>query len=139
MGSTGPIHPSRDKPRPDSGLLAVTIAFTAFAFGLWLQPDRWASTPAYALLLNILPQQTWGSIYLALALLMGCALLWPRWGLVITAHTLAIGLTAAWWFAFVIRWITDDGTTIVNVVSWGTYLLLLVWSAQRAVRRPTAR
>jgi len=123
-------------PGRSVGLIAVTIAYTAFGLGLWLQPDRWAKTPAYALLLDLLPQQVWGTIYLVVAALLAAAV-WQCqvWWLAVVAHSLGLALGGGWWIAFVIRWLTDDKTTVVNVVSWGTYVLLLVLSASLLERR----
>lgn len=126
------------------GLIAVTTAFTAFGLGLWIQPNRWANTPSYGLLLDILNQQAWGTIHLIVAAMMAAAIRWPAQRLlVVTAHTAGIALAGSWFLAFVVRYITDSGTTVVNVVSWAVYVALVVQSAlvlddatPRAPKRP---
>lgn len=111
---------------------AIQMAIAYFVIGvfLWIQPDRWANTPSYANLLQLASTGVWGSIYLASALLMAAAVRFrARRIVLVVAHTVAIALTAAWFLAFVVRFATDDGTTIVNVVSWGVFLSRLIQSA----------
>lgn len=111
-----------------SHLTVLTVAFTAFGITLIAQPHRWDNTPAYANLLDIFGQQVWGTIYLVVAgLMVLAALARLRWMLIL-AHMVAIALVVAWLSAFVIRYLSDSGTTIVNVVSWSTYLYLLIRS-----------
>lgn len=127
---THDIHPER---RPvDSllldrvGLIIMALANTGFGVGLWFQSQRWSNTPAYALLLDVFPTQAWGTIYLAVALVMALTIRWHRnWPLGVMAHTLGIALATTWWFAFIVRYLTDDGTTIANPISWGVQLLVL--------------
>lgn len=105
------------------------IAFLAFGATLIGQPSRWENTPAYANLLDLLPTQVWGALYLASSFSLFATIL--RRGnrvLSVAAHTLAIALTGGWLLGFVIRYLTDDGTTIVNVVNWAVYLTLLIRS-----------
>ena len=108
----------------------VVVAFTAIGATLILQPDRYFNTPSYANLLALLPGWMWGGVYLAVAAGLGVTVrvAYRRWA-VVTAYTAAVALTATWFVAFIVRWLTDDGTTVVNVVSWGTYLALVVFSA----------
>jgi hypothetical protein len=107
----------------------VTLVFTALGSGLWLQPERWARTPSYGLLLNLADQQWWGSVHLVIAVLMCGYIVWPTCRkLAVVAHTAAFTVVAVWLVAFVIRYITDDATTIVNVVSWSAYLYLVIRS-----------
>lgn len=106
------------------------LAFTLIGGGLLLQPDRFQRTPSYGNLIRLFPASTWGLVYLVVAASL-FSWGWRRtpqwWG--VAVHTLAIMLTSGWLFAFVYRWWTDDGTTVVNVVSWTVYLILLIESA----------
>lgn len=112
---------------------SLVINFVLLALGLALifQPQRWSRTPAYANLLLLLPANIWGVIHLVL----GCALavavfvLHGNRTVTIVVHTLVIMLLAIWDVAFVVRYLTDSSTTVVNVVSWGTYVFLAVRSA----------
>lgn len=106
------------------------LAFTLIGGGLLFQPDRFQRTPSYGNLIRLFPATTWGIAYLIVAVLL---LSWglrrtPQWWGV-AVHTLAIMLTVGWLAAFVVRWLTDAATTIVNVVSWTVLLILLVESA----------
>jgi hypothetical protein len=112
--------------RVPSALVAVTIVFYAFAVTLFIQPARWASTPAYGILIDIFPQTVWGAAYVMLSVTIYKPTMRP---LAVTAHTAAIALTSLWLVAFVIRYATDVSTTVVNVASWSTYLMLLIQSA----------
>lgn len=116
--------------------LAVCCAvYIVFGADLWLQPSRWDHTPAYGNLLDIFNQRTWGTVYLIIATVMVLSM-WRRHErvLAVLAHTLAIMLAAAWWVAFIVRWATDAGTTIVNVANWAVLLFLLIYSAVRLDR-----
>lgn len=116
--------------RTPVGLLLVTVIYYVFAIALWLQPERWASTPSYAILIAIMDQAGWGGVYFTVATLLAFTIWKPTVrALAVVAHTAAIAVTALWLVAFIIRFITDDGTTVVNVASWLTYLTLLVQSA----------
>lgn len=108
----------------------MTVVMMVFGLALIFQESRWSNTPAYANLLQISNSHVWGAIYLTIGIVMISALLQlhRRW-LLVFAHTAAIALIGAWFVAFVVRWLTDDGTTIVNVVSWLTYLFMLIRSA----------
>lgn len=108
----------------------VVLVLSVFGSALLLQPDRWARTPSYGLLLNLADQQWWAFGYLSVAALMAGYIVWPMCRkLAVIAHTAAVALLLFWLAAFVVRWITDDATTIVNVVSWSTFLYLAVRSA----------
>lgn len=111
-------------------LLTIAVGHAAIGVALFLQPERWFNTPSYANLLSIASTDVWGSIYLAVSAVMLLAV-WKRRNriLVVTAHTVGIALVAAWLIAFFVRYLTDDGTTIVNVVSWSTFLVILARSA----------
>lgn len=111
---------------------AVMIAIAYFVIGLALliQPYRWYNTPSYANLLQLASTQVWGTVYLVTSLLLVAAVRWryTTW-VMILSHTVAISLSGAWLIAFVVRFATDDGTTIVNVVSWSVFLYRLIQSA----------
>lgn len=107
----------------------VGIAFTAVGLTLFLQPHRYDNTPSYANLLNVMNQAWWGLIYLVVAAFVFAAVtFWRHRLLTVAAHTSAAALVLSWLAAFVYRWLTDDGTTIVNVVSWSILLFLVVRS-----------
>lgn len=106
----------------------VILAYLAIGGGLLLQPGRFANTPSYANLILIMSSQAWGCMYLAaVALLIAWRLVQPVW-LGVVAHTFTLMVTLFWLLAFVIRYQTDDGTTIVNVVSWTVFLTLVIRS-----------
>jgi putative Mn2+ efflux pump MntP len=108
----------------------VGLTYAAIGTTLIVQPDRFDATPSYGLLLDIFDQKIWGIVYLLAAAGLGLSL-WKRRRrtLLTIAHTFAIALTLVWLGAFVVRYVTDSATTIVNVASWGVYLALLVRSA----------
>lgn len=110
--------------------LTVAVAFIAFGVTLLLQPERWFNTPSYANLLLVIDVSTWGWLYLLGAALL-CASAYfrkTRWVLVL-AHTYGLALAVFWDAAFVVRYATDSGTTIVNIVSWGILITRLIQSA----------
>lgn len=115
--------------RPPVQTVVVTVILAVFGVALIAQSDRWAHTPAYGNLLRIFSADVWGVIHLCVAAAMVTGILLPAYRLVrLAAHTLAGVLLLVWEGAFIIRYLTDSGTTIVNVVSWGTYLMLVVWA-----------
>lgn len=122
----GPAAPSRF-PLPTLGLTAILAIFGVF---LIAQSSRWHRTPSYGNLLTLMPADAWGGVYLGVAAIMAIALIWPTRWLALGAHAAALVLLLGWEFAFLIRWLTDSGTTIVNVVSWGVYVAILLRSAQ---------
>lgn len=137
-----PVEPTGPHPRrftlhnpfrlhdPKSHMAFMMLVFAAIGITLWLQPGRYANTPSYANLLSIMPAGTWGAIYIgAAALKLASILRYSVRALVIITHTVSIALLAVWLFAFAVRYVTDDGTTIVNVTSWAAYLYLTVRSA----------
>lgn len=136
--------PRRQPRRPDwHPAVLMSVTFTAIGMALILQPDRFAATPSYANLLAIVGQMAWGLIYLGCAVLLVMSLLpLPRrnkWSLAVAAHTVSIALTGFWLAAFVVRYLTDDGTTIVNIASWSVYLALLVRSVLTLTDRMDTR
>ena len=110
--------------------LAVASILTVFGIALIFQSGRWQRTPAYGNLLQIFPAHVWGIIHLVIAALIFLGLMIRVRIFSIFAHTFAFVLLATWAGAFVIRYLTDANTTIVNVVSWAVYLFLLVWSGK---------
>lgn len=117
-----------NEPRAHMAIMAVV--FCGIGLTLWWQPGRYANTPSYANLLVLLPQHAWSITYLfATALNVVSIWRYSCRALVIGTHTVAIMLVSSWLAAFVIRYLTDDGTTIVNVLSWSVFLYLVVRSA----------
>lgn len=115
---------------PRSHMALMMAAFTAIGLALVVQPSRFANTPSYANLLAVLPAQAWGGLYLgAAALKLASILNYRLRTLVVVTHTVGISLVLAWLGAFIVRFVTDDGTTIVNPVSWSVFLYLVVRSA----------
>jgi hypothetical protein len=117
---------------PRANMAFMAAVFLAIGLTLWVQPQRYANTPSYANLLDILPQHAWGAMYVVVAAVKVAAV-WRYTSRVLTvmAYTLGVALVVVWLAAFVVRYFTDDGTTIVNVCSWATYLYLIVRSAIR--------
>jgi hypothetical protein len=110
-------------------LSSLTIGYFTIGLCLLLQPHRWIATPAYANLIDIASSTVWGCCYLVTAALLALSV-WrwrTRW-LVVAAHTVAIALTGVWFMAFIIRYLTNDNTTIVTAAAWGVFLALLVQS-----------
>lgn len=115
---------------PRSHMVVMAIVFYALGITLWFQPGRYSNTPSYANLLDIAPQYAWGLIYMAAATLKIIAI--ARYAnrlLVVVTHTVGITLVSVWLAAFIVRYLTDAGTTIVNVCSWSVFLYLVVRSA----------
>ena len=110
-------------------LAVMSAAFLIFGLSLLLQPHRWASTPAYHVLLQVFPAQAWGGLFLASGAAMGVAAsrIGNRW-LVTAALTFALTLTTGWMLSFVARYLTSPDTTPETWVSWAIfdYLLLIV-------------
>lgn len=115
---------------PHAHMAVMAVVFFAIGITLWFQPSRYDNTPSYANLLDIARQHTWSVVYLAAAALKVASIVMPaRRVLVIATHTVSITLVATWLAAFIIRWVTDPGTTVVNVCSWSAYLYLVLRSA----------
>lgn len=122
LGISGP-----DAPRANLAVMAA--AYAIFGLSLTFQAHRWGATPAYRLLLQILPAQAWGALFLATGVTMGLSF-WQfqrRW-LLITALTGAFVITNGWMLAFAVRFLTSSSTTPETWVSWLVfdYLLLRV-------------
>lgn len=117
---------------PRANMAFMSTVFLAIGLTLWFQPERYANTPSYANLLDILPQHAWAAMYVVVSVVKAVAVWhYTRRVLTVMAYTLGVALVVVWLAAFVVRYLTDDGTTIVNVCSWATYLYLLVRSAIR--------
>lgn len=118
----------------------MATAFTIFGLSLMLQSRRWASTPAYHVLLEIFTARTWGILFLTSGVSMGVAA-WQfqrRW-LLVASLTLAFTITNGWMAAFVVRYLSSPNTTPETWVSWAVfdYLLLRVsQSIDSAPRQP---
>jgi hypothetical protein len=110
--------------------ILICLAYTGYGLGMLLQPTRFSATPAYGNLTQILDIRIWGAMYLAVAALFAvyAILVISRW-LAIIVHIVGVVVTLAWLMAFVIRWLTDPSTTIVNVMSWAVLLALIGRSA----------
>lgn len=115
---------------PRSYMLTLVLICLTIGFTLIFQPHRYDNTPSYANLLEIMPQLYWGLIYILVALLYTAGIIQPHSRpLLVLVHTAGSILFVSWLLAFVVRWLTDNGTTVVNVVSWGVFLSLVVRSA----------
>jgi len=107
----------------------IAAAYLVIGGALLLQPTRFESTPAYANLIDIANQKVWGAAYVLCAVLLAVYVLMVSnrfYG--ILAHTVTIIVTVIWLFAFIVRWWTDAGTTVVNIVSWAVFLFLAIRS-----------
>jgi hypothetical protein len=118
------------------------LAYAGYGLGMLIQPARFSATPAYGNLTQILDIRIWAAVHLVAAILFAAyvSLITGRlFGIVVHIYGLAVAL--AWWLAFVIRWLTDESTTVVNIVSWGMLLLIMSRSASLIpiVSRPGAR
>lgn len=112
-----------------SGVI-VAVGYLALGVTMILQPYRWEHTPSYANLIHIASLNVWGTLYVVAAVLFIAYLAgYKREWYAIIIHTFAFVLTIVWLTAFVVRYATDTGTTIANVVAWATYLVLIVKSA----------
>jgi hypothetical protein len=123
-------------------LLVMSAAFIIFGLSLVLQPHRWASTPAYHVLLEIFAAPAWGALFLASGVMLGAAVrLYPRRWVAVAALMLALALTAGWMLAFVVRYLTNPDTTPETWVSWAVFgfLLLRAASGLDGPRDPAAR
>jgi hypothetical protein len=110
-----------------SHMLWMTAVFFTIGITLIFQPGRYSNTPAYGDLLEVLNPTAWGALYLAGAIFTALAFLLYRRRVLVTIAMFAGGVDAlGWWLAFIERYATDSGTTIVNVVSWSTDLYLII-------------
>ena len=109
-----------------SNMLVVGCGYGIYALSLLLQPLRWSRTPAYHVLLAIMPAAGWGICFGAVSasLLAAVFLFRLRW-LSVAALTAAGVITLAWALAFVVRWLTNGSTTPETWVSWAFNAYLL--------------
>lgn len=126
-----------NRHRPPLSGFGVVAVLAVFGFALIFQSSRWYKTPAYGNLLHIMSAPTWGLVYLAVAALMASGLiLWGHRRINVAVHTVAFALLLSWEVSFVIRYLTDSATTVVNVMSWGAYMFLVIGSGLAIDRRP---
>lgn len=110
-------------------MTVIAVSYAVFAWSLWFQPGRWAATPAYVDLLQIMPQHAWAAAFAAVAAALAVAYTFRRRRLpAVIALTLAGMMTTAWCAAFVIRWLTSPATTPETWVSWAVFDYLIVRS-----------
>lgn len=127
-----------------ANMLVIAAVYSVFALSLIFQPARWAATPAYANLLAIMPQQAWGAGFAVVAtLLLTAATRYRTRSLCVIALTLGLAITATWFTAFVIRWLTSANTTPETWGSWFVFGYLLARSllllGREEVRVPSSR
>lgn len=115
-------------PAAKLNLAVMSAAFVIFGLSLLFQPHRWASTPAYHVLLEIFRAQAWGALFIAAGAALGAAA-WQiahrRW-LVIAALVPAFTLTTGWMLSFIARYLTSPSTTPETWVSWLIFDYLLI-------------
>jgi hypothetical protein len=107
----------------------MAIIYLAIGITLCTQQFRYSNTPSYHILLQVAPAWTWGIGYIVAGTLLAAYVL--RWHAIwfsAVVHCVA-GFLSIWWlFSFILRYLTDDKTTIVNVCSWSVYTYLVVRS-----------
>lgn len=114
---------------PRSHMVIMGVVFYAFGLTLLWQSGRYYNTPSYANLLALLRPEYWGIIYVLAASLKVICIVWDgSMRLVFATHLVSLSILLFWWVAFLIRYITDDGTTIVNLCSWGVFIYLVIRS-----------
>jgi hypothetical protein len=110
--------------------VVIFLAYAGYGLGMLFQSARFSRTPAYGNLTQVLDIHIWAVIHLIVAALFAAyvSLIASRlFGIIV--HIYGLIVVGTWWLAFVIRWLTDESTTIVNVVSWGVLLLIMGRSA----------
>lgn len=110
-----------------ANMLFCAGAYLVLGLSLTCQPARWAATPAYHNLLELMRQQAWGGLFLGLAAVLACAA-WrhgSRW-LAVTGLTAGIAVTTFWCAAFIVRWATSASTTPETWVSFAAFDYLLL-------------
>jgi hypothetical protein len=123
--------------QPRLYMAVMGLVFLAIGVTMWVQPQRYSSTPSYGDLLHVAPAREWAVAYLAVAALKAVSIWWHSIKpLLLATHTVSIMLVASWLAAFIYRYATDPNTTIVNVASWSVYLFLLVHSASAIETEP---
>lgn len=106
----------------------VIVAYLALALGMTFQPSRFSNTPSYGELLQVASAPTWGFGYFTVAVLLAAWRVSRSRTVGVLAHTAGVILTGWWLAAFVHRYLTDSGTTLVNVVSWSVFFSLVIRS-----------
>lgn len=111
-------------------LCVMSAAFMIFGLSMIFQAHRWASTPAYHVLLQIFRGPQWGILFLIAGAGLGTAALQSgrRW-MAVASLTFAFCLTTGWMLAFVVRYLTSGSTTPETWVSWAVFDYLLLRAA----------
>jgi hypothetical protein len=110
-------------PAPKLNLVVMGAAYLIFGLSLMFQPHRWASTPAYHVLLEIFTARTWGVLFIV----SGAALALAAWQLAFRRWVVAaFTLTTGWMLSFVARYLTNPSTTPETWVSWAIFDYLLI-------------
>jgi hypothetical protein len=119
--------PRRAKLGGRANMAVIAAAYAVFAVSLLVQPRRWALTPAYHDLLEIMPQNAWGVCFAVAAGLLAAAAIrhGVRW-LSVVALSAGLAITTTWCAAFVVRWLTSSSTTPETWVSWAVFDFLLM-------------
>lgn len=108
----------------------ICVAYTVYGLGMVLQPVRFTTTPAYGTLTQVLDIRWWGVLHLVVAALFGAYTVVVTGRLFgIITHIVGLIVTVVWFMAFIVRWLTDANTTVVNVASWLVLTLLIARSA----------
>lgn len=108
----------------------ICVAYTCYGLGMVLQPARFLSTPAYGNLTQVLDIRVWGLMYLVSAALFAVyTVLVTNRAVGVVVHVVGLIVTMVWLMAFVVRWLTDENTTVVNVASWLVLTLVIARSA----------
>lgn len=114
---------------PRSHMVILVVVFYAFGFTMLFQSSRYYNTPSYANLLQLMRPELWGVIYIFAASLKVLSIVrQDSMKLIFATHILSLMLLLFWWVAFWIRYFTDNGTTIVNVCTWGLMVYLVIRS-----------
>jgi hypothetical protein len=134
MSSDHPRHPRFAAGSPIWPGVAVAGAYFLLGLGMIAQPGRFVRNSPYGNLIQILPMQVWGGMYVTVAALFAVYLMADRLQLTLSiiAHAAGFMLTGVWLTAFMVRYVTDPTTTISNIVAWLVYLLLLIRSVALA-------
>jgi hypothetical protein len=113
-----------------ANMVVIATGYGIYALSLLFQGARWGKTPAYHLLLTVMPQAGWGACFAAVTVALVAAVRLPaiRW-LSVAALTAALIITVAWTLAFLVRWATSGSTTPETWVSWAVNTYLLARSA----------
>lgn len=117
----------------------IAGAYGLLGLAMLGQPHRFVVTAPFGILLDIMPIRAWGAAHLAVAaLFLLYVAVAPGRTAALAAHIAGFVLTTLCLIAFVVRYITDPGTTPTNAISWLVYLFVLARSAS-LIPRVTAR